>query len=81
MHMDQVVYTKDAQKPFEAYFLDQIPFKDAKLAVCMESKEIHDSILSLLRFRCPSEKCEFVSHSGWDELKRHANKVHHKVMW
>lgn len=55
-------------------------FKDAKLSVYFETRDMMEETLILLRFNCPDPDCDYIGN-GWGDLKLHVRATHGKFMW
>ncbi|KAI9030830.1 hypothetical protein CLU79DRAFT_731682 [Phycomyces nitens] len=71
-----VVFTKDPEKPFEAYSREDTPFFDKKLKGRFEDQETYQDILLLQQYNCPEPDCKIACENGWGELKKHVKKAH-----
>ncbi|CAO1626040.1 unnamed protein product [Sympodiomycopsis kandeliae] len=77
--LDQLIFTKDPEKPFTAFAGPELPYSDAKLKISFEDKESMQDTLILLRFNCPDERCD-VASAGWADLKMHARRDHDRLL-
>jgi hypothetical protein len=75
-----VIFTSSPDALFASFTPDRIPYKDQKLSVCFETKEMMEETLILLRYNCPDPTCDY-NASGWHDLKLHVRAIHHKSMW
>ncbi|KAI9314552.1 hypothetical protein BX666DRAFT_2029424 [Dichotomocladium elegans] len=75
-----VIFTKDAEKPFDKYTLDETPFVDKKLGLRFEDKQVYQDTMLLLQFNCPDPECDIACDGGWPELRRHVKKVHDRFI-
>ncbi|KAI0748387.1 hypothetical protein C8Q80DRAFT_1270806 [Daedaleopsis nitida] len=73
-----VIFTTNADAPWTSYTPDNIPYKDAKLAISFETQEMMEETLILLRFNCPDPQCSFIGN-GWSDLKLHTRATHGKL--
>ncbi|KAI8603045.1 hypothetical protein EDD21DRAFT_370149 [Dissophora ornata] len=71
-----MIFTRDAEKPFQEYDLKAMAFFDRKLNVYFEDQEMYEDTMVLLRFNCPDPDCEVACPDGWNQLKSHVKKVH-----
>ncbi|KAF9411205.1 hypothetical protein BGZ94_001410 [Podila epigama] len=71
-----MIFTRDAEKPFEEYQLSSMAYFDRKLNVYFEDQEMYEDTMVLLRFNCPDPTCEVACPDGWNQLKSHVKKVH-----
>ena len=55
-------------------------FKDVKLGMMFETRDMLDDTLALLRFNCPEPTCDDVC-SGWGDLRRHVKREHNRMLW
>ncbi|KAJ3087772.1 hypothetical protein HK102_010323 [Quaeritorhiza haematococci] len=78
--LKNIVYTKDAHKPYSDFALQAMPFSDKKLDILFEDQEIYEDTMILLRFNCPDPNCDVACPNGWGELKRHVKRVHSLTM-
>ncbi|KAI0707806.1 hypothetical protein C8Q76DRAFT_746412 [Earliella scabrosa] len=74
-----VIFTTSADAPWSSYTPENIPYKDAKLAISFETQEMMEETLILLRFNCPDPQCSFIGN-GWSDLKLHTRATHGKLM-
>ncbi|KIY70361.1 hypothetical protein CYLTODRAFT_488161 [Cylindrobasidium torrendii FP15055 ss-10] len=74
-----VVFTTSDIADYATYTAEITPFKDDKLAIRFETKEMMEDTLLLLRFNCPDTDCDFIA-KGWSDLKLHVRAVHNKLM-
>ena len=75
-----MIFTSSPDRQFEDYKQDEMLYKDPKLSIIFESKEMMDEALILLRFNCPDSECVFVA-KGWNDLKAHTQATHGKIIW
>ncbi|KAF7725821.1 hypothetical protein EC973_009244 [Apophysomyces ossiformis] len=75
-----VVFTKDPEKPFEAYTKEDTPFYDRKLGGRFEDQQTYQDTMLLLQYNCPDPNCDVACDGGWSELKRHVRKVHDRFL-
>lgn len=75
-----MIFTKDAEKPFESYTPNDTPYSDKKLGLRFEDKQSYQDTMLLLQFNCPDPSCD-VACDGWSELKRHVKKAHDRYLW
>ncbi|KAF9183649.1 hypothetical protein BGZ51_003878 [Haplosporangium sp. Z 767] len=71
-----MIFTRDAEKPFQDYDLKAMAYYDRKLNVYFEDQEMYEDTMVLLRFNCPDPVCEVACPEGWNQLKSHVKKVH-----
>ncbi|GJJ75395.1 E3 ubiquitin-protein ligase ZNF598 [Entomortierella parvispora] len=71
-----MIFTRDAEKPFQEYDLKAMAFFDRKLNVYFEDQEMYEDTMVLLRFNCPDPTCEVACPDGWNQLKSHVKKTH-----
>ncbi|KAF9275276.1 hypothetical protein BGZ68_010914 [Mortierella alpina] len=71
-----VIFSRDAEKPFQDYDLKAMAYFDRKLNVYFEDQEMYEDTMVLLRFNCPDPTCEVACPDGWNQLKSHVKKVH-----
>ncbi|KAF9334822.1 hypothetical protein BG006_001413 [Podila minutissima] len=71
-----MIFTRDAEKPFQEYQLSSMAYFDRKLNVYFEDQEMYEDTMVLLRFNCPDPTCEVACPDGWNQLKSHVKKVH-----
>ncbi|KAI1318761.1 hypothetical protein EDD11_005832 [Mortierella claussenii] len=71
-----MIFTRDAEKPFQNYDLKAMAFFDRKLNVYFEDQEMYEDTMVLLRFNCPDPTCEVACPDGWNQLKSHVKKIH-----
>ncbi|KAF8516949.1 hypothetical protein BU17DRAFT_50348 [Hysterangium stoloniferum] len=74
-----LIFTRSAEKDYESYLPNDIPFKDTKLSISFETQEMMEDTLLLLRFNCPDVLCDFIAH-GWGDLKIHVRSTHGKAI-
>ncbi|EJD05770.1 uncharacterized protein FOMMEDRAFT_77585 [Fomitiporia mediterranea MF3/22] len=74
-----VIFTSSPDSHFEDYNPDEMTFKDPKLAVVFETRDMMEETLILLRFNCPDEECPFIG-KGWNDLKVHVRATHNKQL-
>lgn len=74
----RVVFTNDAEKPYDDYKRDDTPFYEKKYGIRFETKDMYNDTLMILQYNCPEKECEEAFES-WNELKRHVKQVHHLV--
>lgn len=55
-------------------------FKDTKLSIYFETREMMEETLILLRFNCPDPDCDYIGN-GWGDLKLHVRATHGKFIW
>ncbi|KAG2202501.1 hypothetical protein INT47_013117 [Mucor saturninus] len=70
-----VIFTKEAEKPFDEFSLDETPFSDKKLGIRFETQEMYKEAMNMLEYNCPQKECT-ESFKNWGELKQHTRKVH-----
>jgi len=75
-----VIFTSSPKTEFSAYKPDDISYKDAKLSICFETREMMEETLILLKFNCPDVNCDYIGN-GWADLKLHTRAVHFRLMW
>ncbi|KAL0091506.1 hypothetical protein J3Q64DRAFT_1830903 [Phycomyces blakesleeanus] len=71
-----VIFTKDPEKPFEAYTREDTPFFDKKLGGRFEDQQTYQDTSLLLQYNCPEPDCKVACENGWGELKKHVKKAH-----
>ncbi|KAF9961621.1 hypothetical protein BGZ72_002712 [Mortierella alpina] len=71
-----VIFSRDAEKPFQDYDLKAMAYFDRKLNVYFEDQEMYEDTMVLLRFNCPDPTCEVACPDGWNQLKSHVKKAH-----
>jgi len=76
-----MIFTRDAEKPFQEYLLPSMAYFDRKLNVYFEDQEMYEDTMVLLRFNCPDPTCEVACPDGWNQLKSHVKKVHKLMLW
>ena len=76
-----MIFTRDAEKPFQEYDLTAMAFFDRKLNVYFEDQEMYEDTMVLLRFNCPDPTCEVACPDGWNQLKSHVKKTHKLMLW
>ncbi|PWY99284.1 hypothetical protein BCV70DRAFT_144319, partial [Testicularia cyperi] len=78
-HIDRLIFTASATKPFAEFTPSDIPYHDAKTSISFETREAQEDTLLLLRFNCPDPQCE-VASTGWKDFKFHAKRDHHRLL-
>ncbi|KAL1716434.1 hypothetical protein EV715DRAFT_205332 [Schizophyllum commune] len=74
-----VIFTTSPDAPFLSFTPEDIPYKDARLAISCETPEMLEESLLLLRFNCPDDTCDYIG-KGWADLKLHVRATHGKLM-
>ncbi|KAF8872122.1 hypothetical protein CPB85DRAFT_1445160 [Mucidula mucida] len=74
-----VIFTTSEDANYLSFTPETIPFKDERLAIFFETKEMMEDTLILLRFNCPDADCDFIA-KGWADLKLHVRATHNKLM-
>ncbi|KAG0208355.1 hypothetical protein BGX28_000649 [Mortierella sp. GBA30] len=75
-----MIFTRDAERPFQEYDLKTMAYFDRKLNVYFEDQEMYEDTMVLLRFNCPDPTCEVACPDGWNQLKSHVKKAHKLVL-
>lgn len=75
-----VIFTKDAEKPFDQYAEADTPFTDKKLGIKFETQEMYKDAKSMMDFNCPQKDCT-ECFKNWGELKFHVRKTHSLNIW
>lgn len=76
-----VLFTKDAEKPFEDYDQQQdTPFTDKKLNIKFETQEMYKEAMQMMEYNCPRKDCTETG-KNWGELKQHVRKSHSLNIW
>lgn len=75
-----MIFTKEAEKPFNEFSLDDTPFSDKKLGIRFETQEMYKEAMNMLEYNCPQKECT-ESFKNWGELKQHTRKVHSLNLW
>ncbi|KAJ1944365.1 hypothetical protein FBU59_002619 [Linderina macrospora] len=73
---EQVIYTRDAEKPYAELSTLSFPYQDDKLSIKFDGKEAYDKAMYALQFNCPQRRCHYVDQDGWQGLKEHARQQH-----
>ncbi|TFK22971.1 hypothetical protein FA15DRAFT_670975 [Coprinopsis marcescibilis] len=74
-----VIFTTSHDTLFSDYLPDSTPYKDSKLSILFETKEMMEETLILLRFNCPDPDCDYIGN-GWGDLKLHIRASHGKLL-
>ncbi|KAF9023812.1 hypothetical protein BDZ89DRAFT_1069615 [Hymenopellis radicata] len=74
-----VIFTTSEDANYLSFTPEATPFKDERLAILFETKEMMEDTLILLRFNCPDADCDFIA-KGWADLKLHVRATHNKLM-
>ncbi|KAJ7268157.1 hypothetical protein B0H12DRAFT_1097299 [Mycena haematopus] len=74
-----MVFTPSPDALFESFETENMPYKDAKLAIYFETQEMMEETLLLLRFNCPDTECDYIGNS-WSDLKLHVRATHGRLM-
>ncbi|CAK5276974.1 unnamed protein product [Mycena citricolor] len=74
-----IVYTTSPDASYGSFELENMMFKDAKLAIYFETQEMMEETLLLLRFNCPDTDCDFIGNS-WSDVKLHVRATHGRLM-
>ncbi len=56
----------DLEVTFASFTPESIPYKDPKLSIFFETRELMEETLMLLRFNCPDPDCDYVGN-GWGD--------------
>lgn len=75
-----VLFTKEAEKPFDSYIESDTPFTDKKLNIKFETQEMYNEAMHMLDYNCPYDDCTETS-KNWTELKQHVRKTHTLNIW
>lgn len=75
-----MVFTQDAEKPFENYTADDTPFTDKKLNIKFETQDMYKEAMHMLEYNCPHTGCA-ETFKNWGELKQHVRKSHSLNIW
>ena len=75
-----MIFTKDAEKPFQSYSEKDAPLVDKKLGLRFEDKQVQQDTMLLLQYNCPDPDCDVACDGGWAELKRHVRKTHERTL-
>ncbi|GAN04033.1 C2H2 finger domain protein [Mucor ambiguus] len=70
-----VIFTQNAEKPFENYNADDTPFTDKKLNIKFETQDMYKEAMHMLEYNCPHTGCS-ETFKNWGELKLHVRKSH-----
>ncbi|KAI8088057.1 uncharacterized protein B0P05DRAFT_631374 [Gilbertella persicaria] len=71
-----VLFTRDAQKPFNQYVPNDTPFTAKKLNIRFETQDMYNEALHMMEYNCPHKECKETAND-WTELKTHVRKAHH----
>lgn len=74
-----VIYTTSDDAEFTSFDLESMMFKDTKLSIYFETREMMEETLILLRFNCPDPDCDYIGN-GWGDLKLHVRATHGKFI-
>ncbi|KAI7874230.1 hypothetical protein K492DRAFT_174733 [Lichtheimia hyalospora FSU 10163] len=75
-----VIFTKDEEKPYDSYSLNDTPFVDKKLGLRFEEKQVYQDTMLLLQYNCPDPECDIACDGGWPELRKHVKKTHDRFL-
>jgi len=75
-----LIFTTSPTATFASFRPNDIPYKDTKLPIFFETREMMEDVLALLRLNCPDENCDYFA-TGWSDLKVHVRGVHGLLMW
>lgn len=76
-----MIFTKDAEKPFDQYVEKDTPHADKKLNIKFETQEMYKEAMHMLDYNCPQQKDCSESFKNWSELKQHVRKAHSLNIW
>ncbi|KAL9555386.1 hypothetical protein MBANPS3_002385 [Mucor bainieri] len=75
-----VIFTQDAEKPFDNYNENETPFTDKKLSIKFETQDMYKEAMHMLEYNCPHAGCP-ETFKNWGELKQHVRKTHSLNIW
>lgn len=74
------IFTTSPNRLYEDFDKKDFIYKDPKLVILFETKEMMEDTLPRLRYNCPDLKCEYIA-AGWADLKAHVRALHGRMLW
>lgn len=65
---------------YNDFELEKLLYRDERFGIFFETRQLMESILSVLNFNCPKYDCDVIC-DDWQGLKDHVKKSHGKYLW